>query len=75
MQRLVTFHLDSHAYMEGKWVKGTHADKHGQVEEHLREELSDGWKVKSLFGFGGAADLNARGWITALLEKEDCDFG
>ena len=36
MQRLVTIYLDSHAYMEGKWVKGTHGDKHGQVEEHLR---------------------------------------
>ena len=52
-------------------VKGTHGDKHGQLEEHLREELADGWKVKSLFGFGGAADLNARGWITVLLEKGD----
>ncbi len=70
MQKLVTIYLDAHAYMDGKWVKGTHADKHGFVEEHLRNELAVGWKVVSLFGFGGADGLNSRGWLAVVLEKQ-----
>lgn len=71
MQKLVTVYLDSSAYMEGKWIKGTHADKHGVVEEHLQEYLREGWHVISLFGFGGASEgVNARGWLAAVLEKD-----
>jgi len=70
MQKLVTIYLDSSAYMEGKWIKGTHGDKHGFVEEHLQDDLSQGWRVVSLFGMGGAADgVNARGWVAAVLEQ------
>lgn len=69
MHRLITIYLDSHAYMEGKWMKGSHGDKHGCVEEHLREELAEGWRIKQVFGFGGAGDVNARGWITVVLER------
>ena len=70
MQKLVTIYLDAHAYMDGKWVKGTHADKHGFVEQHLQDELADGWKVVSLFGFGGAEGIHARGWLAVVLEKQ-----
>lgn len=70
-QRLLTIYVDSNAYMEGKWVKGSHGDKHGFVEEHLQQELAHGWVVKSVFGFGGSSDVNARGWITVVLEKDE----
>ena len=69
MQKLVTIYVDSNAYMEGKWLKGSHADKHGMVEQHLEQDLAAGWTVKSLFAFGGAGDLNARGWLAVVLEK------
>jgi hypothetical protein len=69
VQKLVTIYLDAHAYMDGKWVKGTHADKHGFLEEHLGDHFADGWKVVSLFGFGGADGINARGWLAVVLEK------
>lgn len=71
MQKLVTIYVDNHAYMDGKWFKGSYADKHGFVEEHLGEYLSSGWKVSNIHSFGGAADLASRGWIVVLLEKED----
>ncbi len=71
MQKLVTIYLDSHAYMGDKWMKGTHSDRHGVAEEHLQEDLQNGWKVVSLCGFGGATEgINARGWIAVALEKE-----
>ena len=69
LQKVVTVYLDSHAYMGDRWLKGTHADMHGSVEEHLGEYLSDGWRVVSLFGFGGTENINARGWLAAVLEK------
>ncbi len=70
MQKLVTVYLDNHSYMGDKWIKGSHADKHGFVEEHLQEFLSDGWVVQSVFGFGGVDGIGARGWLTVLLEKK-----
>lgn len=70
MQKLVTIYLDGHAYMDDKWVKGTHADKHGLVEEYLEDYLTDGWRVVSLFGFGSASGIDARGWLAVTLEKE-----
>jgi hypothetical protein len=70
LQKLVTVYLDGHAYMDDKWVKATHADKHGFVEEHLQDDLSDGWKIVSLFGFGSASGMDARGWLAVVLEKQ-----
>jgi hypothetical protein len=71
MQRLVTIYLDNTAYMQGKWITTTMADKHGLTEEHLAEDLANGWRVVSLSSFGGSIDgLSARGWVTVLLEKE-----
>jgi len=75
MHKLVTIYMDSHAYMEGKWVKGTHADKHGFVEEYLQDYLSDGWAIVSLFGFGGTEGMNSRGWLAVVLEKSAPDEG
>ncbi len=69
MQKLVTIYLDNHAYMGDKWIKMSHADKHGFTEEHLQAELQDGWRIVSLFGFGGAVELNAHGWLAVVLEK------
>lgn len=69
MQKLVTIYLDTHSYMDGKWLKGSHDDKHGFVEEHLQDHLADGWRVASLVCFGGADGLNARGWLGVVLEK------
>jgi hypothetical protein len=70
MQKLITIYLDGAAYMEGKWLKGTHADKHGLVEEYLPEELAVGWRVVSLCGFGGADGMHTRGWLAVVLERE-----
>ncbi len=64
MQKLVTVYLDNMSYVKGKWKisKGEH---HGLVEEYL----SQGWKITDIHSFGGSADVAARGWIVALLEK------
>jgi hypothetical protein len=71
MQRLVTIYLDSQAYLEGRWLAGSFGDKHGRVEEHLAEELREGWRVVSVTGFVGGAEgaVNARGWFAVVLEK------
>jgi hypothetical protein len=69
VQKLVTIYLDAHSYMDGKWVKATHADKHGFVEEHLQEDLAGGWRIVSLCGIGGAEGMCSRGWLAVVLEK------
>ena len=70
MQKLVTIYLDNHAYMGERWVKASHADRHGLVEEYLREDLQDGgWRVASVAGFGGADGMHASGWLAVVLEK------
>jgi hypothetical protein len=70
MQRLVTIYLENTAYAKGKMLVGSFADKHGMVEEHLQDDLRDGWTVKAIHGFGGNGEmLAARGWIVVLLEK------
>jgi hypothetical protein len=70
MQKLVTIYLDSAAYAKGRMIVGSFADKHGFVEEHLRQDLSEGWRVISVSGFGGDGQgLGAKGWLVVLLEK------
>ena len=69
MQKLVTIYLDNQAYMGGKFLKASFADKHGLVEEYLQDYLKDGWRITSLFGFGGAEGINSRGWLAVVLEK------
>ena len=70
MQKLVTIYLDNSAYGRGKMVVGSYADKHGVVEEHLQDELKDGWSIKAVHGFGGNSEgLIVRGWVVAVLEK------
>jgi hypothetical protein len=69
MQKLVTIYLDNMAYEDSTMFKG-HANKHGVAEEHLVTELSDGWWIVSLHGFGGAAEgYSTRGWLAVVLEK------
>jgi hypothetical protein len=69
MQKLVTIYLDNTAYGPPK-VIGCYADKHTFVEEHLQEYLTQGWKVRSLFGLGGASGICCQGWVAVLLEKD-----
>ena len=72
MQKLVTIYLDNSAYSADKWVTTSYADKHGLIEEHLQDHLSDGWAVSSLASFGGSSSdgFTARGWVVVLLEKK-----
>ncbi len=68
-QKLVTIYLDNTAYGKAKTFVGGYADKHGLIEEHLKDLLSEGWRVAQIHGFGGSAEgLCVRGWITVLLE-------
>lgn len=70
MQKLVTIYLDNTAYAKGKTIFGSFADKHGLVEEHLKTELADGWRISSVSGFGGNSDaITVRGWFAVVLEK------
>ena len=69
MQKLVTVYFDNMAYGKGKKLVPSFADNHGLVEEHLQEELRNGWSIKTIHSFGGNADYSARGWIVVLLEK------
>jgi len=70
MQKLVTIYLDNSAYGRGKMVVGSYAEKHGFIEEHLREFLADGWAITHVHGFGGNSEgLVVRGWVTVVLEK------
>lgn len=70
MQKLVTIYLDNSAYGQGRMLVGSYSDKHGLVEEHLKDFLSEGWTITNLHTFGGNSDgLSVRGWITVVLEK------
>ena len=72
MQKLVTVYVDNSAYGKGKMLVGSYADKHGLVEEHLKDYLADGWSIVSITGFGGNSEsIMARGWIVVVLEKKD----
>jgi hypothetical protein len=69
-QKLVTIYLDNSAYGKGKVLIGSYADKHGLVEDHLNDLLSEGWRVVTIRCFGGGSEgLSVRGWMTVLLEK------
>lgn len=72
MQKLVTIYLDSAVYGDGRFRGMPAQDKHGIVEEHLTEELKQGWKIASVNCFGGSADsVSARGWLAVVVEKPD----
>ncbi len=69
-QKLVTIYLDNMAYTKGKMLVGSFGDKHGLVEEHLTEWLTQGWRVVSVSSFGGNSDsLAVRGWAVVVLEQ------
>jgi hypothetical protein len=60
MQKLVTIFL----YAINKSVK------HGTVEEHLVEQLADGWRIVSVSSSGGAGEMySTSAWVTVVLEK------
>jgi len=70
MQKLVTVYLDSIAYSQGKWLQTDHAKRHGCIEEHLEDYLTDGWRIINIHGVGGADQgPQARGWMVVVLEK------
>lgn len=69
MQKLVTIYLDSYAYAEKKTTKNL-KDKHGLVEEHLTDYLSDGWKIKQISSFGSTETMYCTtGFIVVMMEK------
>ena len=71
MQKLVTIYLENTVYAKDKMLVGSFADKHGLVEEHLKEYLESGWEVNYVSGFGGSAEMVAvRGWFAVVLEKK-----
>ena len=69
MQKLVTLYLSAHKV------------KHGTVEEHLSEYLSDGWRVVTICAAGGAGAAagvegyktfdSTSAWVTVVLEKSE----
>jgi hypothetical protein len=68
MQKFVTIHVHSHAYNKGLFQGA--ADAHGVVEEHLSQELADGWRVAQVAGIGGIAEFGVHaGWFAVVLEK------
>jgi hypothetical protein len=70
VQKLVTIYLDNSAYGAGKMIVTGYGDKHGMLEEHLKEELGHGWTIKQIHGFGGNSEsLSVRGWLAVILEK------
>lgn len=69
MQKLVTVYLDNTGYGKPK-APGSYAAKHGFVEEHLQEYMSEGWRVHSLFGLGGSSGVVCQGWVAVVLEKD-----
>ena len=69
MQKLVTIYLDSYSFTDKK-VTQSLRDQHGMVEEHLGEYLNDGWIVKEISSFGGAAAAYCTtGFAIVVLEK------
>ncbi len=69
MQKLVTVYLDKTAYGLPNNLGG-YGDKHGFVEEHLQEYLTEGWHVRSLFGLAGSSNDSRQGWVAVVLEKD-----
>jgi hypothetical protein len=67
LQKLVTIYLDS---VDQKGQKSPLAAEPGCVAEHLKDHLSQGWSVVSMFGLGGTTDARTRGWLAVVLEKD-----
>jgi len=72
MQKLVTIFLEINAYRPKDklfdielWT----AEKHGFVEEHLKDYLADGWAIKSLCALSGGTSTS--GWLAVVLEKAE----
>ena len=64
MQNLVTL---SFAVFHG-W--GGEKTTHGEVQEHLAEYLSDGWRVASMMSVGSTGDVAVTaGWPAVVMEK------
>ena len=63
MQKLVTVLLQDGSKSESR---------HGQVEEHLDDYLSQGWRVVSVTSVGqtGGQSHGVRGWMVVVLEKD-----
>jgi hypothetical protein len=67
MEKLVTIYLDVAQYT-GKGIRFSNSDLHGKVEEHLQEELSDGWSISNLSALSNGT---TGGWVVVALKKED----
>jgi hypothetical protein len=62
MQKLLTILLHDNSRDQSR---------HGEVEEHLREYLIDGWRVVSMASVGhtGGQSRGTRAWLAVVLEK------
>ena len=70
MQKLVTIYLNVFAHMpKGKIVLSPYwgGEKHGMVEEHLKDYLADGWIIESVCALGGGT--GPEGWLAVVLQK------
>ncbi len=67
MEKLVTIYLDLANYT-GKGIRFSNSDLHGKVEEHLQDELSEGWKISTLSTLSSGT---TGGWLVVALKKED----
>ena len=64
MQKLVTLSFAAFHGFGGEKIT------HGEVQEHLAEYLSDGWRVASMMSVGSTGDVAVTaGWLAVLLEK------
>ena len=71
MQKFLTIYMDSRGYSKGLFDT---VAKLGLVEEHLTEDLADGWKIKHVAGFGGMPEHSlVSGWFAVVLEKGDAE--
>ena len=62
MQKLVTVLLHDNSRDQSQ---------HGEVEEHLKEYLSEGWRILSVtpVGHTGGQSRGTRAWLAVVLER------
>lgn len=78
MQKLVTIYLDRENY---RTMRREPSESHGVVEEHLKDFIAAGWRIKSITAGGGGGIASGGGlgaggiaglgccWVIVLLEK------
>jgi hypothetical protein len=68
MQKLVTIAFN--AWDGLAFGKAPKKIVHGEIEDHLQDLLTDGWRVVSMSPVGtSGGDGRTSGWLAVLLEK------